>query len=78
MRIKEGIKIGGIADIVTLVIIVGLVMALIIAVVLPMIDDVSWTGKDVEGNVSNIGGYIKNLGEGKGDESLEWYIYAYD
>lgn len=38
-KIKNMLKKGGIADIVTLMIIVGLVIALIITVVLPMIED---------------------------------------
>lgn len=78
MKIKEGIKTGGVADIITLVIIVGLVIALIIAVVLPLVDDTMWTGKDVEGNVSNIGGFVRDLADGKDPDSLGWYEYAYD
>ena len=39
-KIKNMLKKGGVADIVTLMVIVGLVIALIIAVVLPMIDNV--------------------------------------
>jgi len=78
MNIREKIKIGGVADIVTVIVIVGLVIALIIATILPMVDDTSWTGKDIEGNVSNIGGYIQDLGDGKNPDALEWYIFAYD
>jgi hypothetical protein len=62
MKLKNLVKKGGVADIVTLMIIVGLVIALIIAVVLPMIEDASTAGNDNEQKLGGINAYTDNLG----------------
>ena len=61
---KNMLKKGGVADIVTLMIIVGLVIALIIAVVLPMVNSASRAGNSAEGNVQNTNGFIDQVGKG--------------
>ena len=62
MKLKNLVKKGGIADIVTLMIIVGLVIALIIAVVLPMINNASTAGQSNEDNISGINSFTDALG----------------
>ena len=63
-KIKSMLKKGGVADIVTLMIIVGLVIALIIAVVLPMINSASRSGDSAEINVKSTNTYIDQVGKG--------------
>ena len=63
-KIKNLVKKGGIADIVTLMIIVGLVIALIIAVVLPMIQQASDTGGEASANIGKTNSFITDLGKG--------------
>lgn len=77
MKLKNLVKKGGVADIVTLMIIVGLVIALIIAVVLPMIDDARNSGGDNDAMIGFTDGYIEGMagtygsyGEG-GDDAGE-------
>ena len=70
MKLKKLVKKGGVADIVTLMIIVGLVIALIIAVVLPMVRNVSDTGDDSERQVSGINKFTEDLASGKTGASL--------
>ena len=60
-KIKNMVKKGGVADIVTLMVIVGLVIALIIAVVLPMITQAQNAGGDNSGMISHTDSYIGNL-----------------
>ena len=62
MKLKNLVKKGGVADIVTLMIIVGLVIALIIAVVLPMINNASTAGQSNEDNISGINSFTDALG----------------
>ena len=62
MKLKNLVKKGGVADIVTLMIIVGLVIALIIAVVLPMINQASTAGGDNSENISGINSFTNALG----------------
>ena len=52
MKLKNLVKKGGIADIVTLMIIVGLVIALIIAVVLPMVRTARTAGGSAEEGIN--------------------------
>ena len=59
---KNMLKKGGVADIVTLMIIVGLVIALIIAVVLPMVNTASKSGESSESNINNANGFINDIG----------------
>ena len=61
-KIKNLVKKGGVADIVTLMVIVGLVIALIIAVVLPMVKSAEGTGSDNKSNLEGIDKYTENLG----------------
>ena len=63
-KIKNMLKKGGIADIVTLMVIVGLVIALIIAVVLPMVNSASDTGGEVKNNISGTNSFIQAIGQG--------------
>ena len=53
-KFKNMMKKGGIADIVTLMIIVGLVIALIITVILPMITDAEQRRTDNQSQASKI------------------------
>ena len=66
MKLKKLVKKGGIADIVTLMIIVGLVIALIIAVVIPMINDSTKRQEANEANMGMIDDYISGVMEGEG------------
>lgn len=72
-RFKNMVRKGGVADIVTLMVIVGLVIALIIAVVLPMVNSASRTGGEVKDNVTNTNSFITGLGQGSIQENP---IYA--
>ena len=69
MKLKKLVKKGGVADIVTLMIIVGLVIALIIAVVLPMIKSARNAGNDTESNIGGINSFTSAL-EGSGIPTL--------
>ena len=60
MKNWKKIKKGGIADIVTLMIIVGLVIALIIAVVIPMINDSTARQENNEANMGLIDTYVSD------------------
>lgn len=62
MKLKNLVKKGGVADIVTLMIIVGLVIALIIAVVLPMIKNVQGTGSKDGSQLKGLEAYTSNVG----------------
>lgn len=69
MKLKNLVKKGGVADIVTLMVIVGLVIALIIAVVLPMIRQAKSAGGDNSGMISGVNKFttdLKNTGGGYG------------
>lgn len=60
-KIKNMLQKGGVADIVTLMIIVGLVIALIIAVVLPIVRNSKGTGQENLNNLDYISGATDNL-----------------
>ena len=60
-KLKNMMKKGGVADIVTLMIIVGLVIALIIAVVLPMINSATNAGDDNSAQISGINAFTSDL-----------------
>lgn len=60
-KIKNMLKKGGVADVVTLMVIVGLVIALIIAVVLPMVRSTNETGTNVNTGLGTIGTQIDAL-----------------
>jgi len=60
-KIKNMVKKGGVADIVTLMIIVGLVIALIIAVVLPMITQSQQAGGDNSSMIGYTDSFIGSL-----------------
>jgi len=64
-KIKNMVKKGGVADIVTLMVIVGLVIALIIAVVLPMIQSASRTGGDNSERITDTKKFTDTLASGK-------------
>lgn len=67
MKLKNLVKKGGVADIVTLMIIVGLVIALIIAVVLPMIRQSRNAGGDNSEMISGVNHFtteLSNAGDG--------------
>lgn len=68
-KIKNLVKKGGVADIVTLMIIVGLVIALIIAVVLPMINQAKDAGGDNKGMINHTDTFISDLAETGGYEA---------
>lgn len=72
MKLKNLVKKGGVADIVTLMVIVGLVIALIIAVVLPMIRTASKTGRDNDEQVDGINTFIDDLGNGSTGDNLTY------
>ena len=63
MKLKNLVKKGGVADIVTLMIIVGLVIALIIAVVLPMIRQAKNAGGDNSEMISGTNQFTSDLAE---------------
>lgn len=63
-KLKNMVRKGGVADIVTLMVIVGLVIALIIAVVLPMVQQAGNTGGEVSANTTNTNSFITELGKG--------------
>lgn len=69
---KNMLKKGGVADIVTLMIIVGLVIALIIAVVLPMIRTASESGDDNDKRISGTENFIDDLAGGKTGDTLKY------
>ena len=69
---KNMLKKGGVADIVTLMIIVGLVIALIIAVVLPMIQTASRTGDDNDARIEGTNTFIDDLANGNVGDSLTY------
>ncbi len=60
-KIKNMLKKGGVADIVTLMIIVGLVIALIIAVVLPMVRQAKGAGGNNSGMISGTNQFTSDL-----------------
>ena len=62
-KIKNMLKKGGVADIITLMVIVGLVIALIIAVVLPMVNNAESSGDDRSTELTNIDTYTNTLGD---------------
>lgn len=64
-RFKNMVRKGGVADIVTLMVIVGLVIALIIAVVLPMVQQAGNTGGEVKENTNSTNDFITSLGKGE-------------
>lgn len=63
-KIKNMLKKGGVADIVTLMVIVGLVIALIIAVVLPMVRQARNAGGDNSEMISGINNFTTELAGG--------------
>lgn len=69
MKLKNLVKKGGVADIVTLMIIVGLVIALIIAVVLPMINKARSAGNNTGSDISGINSFTSAV-RGSGFPSL--------
>lgn len=70
MKLKNLVKKGGVADIVTLMIIVGLVIALIIAVVLPMIRQAKNAGGDNSGMISGTKAFTSSLASEGGGYGL--------
>lgn len=54
MKLKKLVKKGGVADIVTLIIIVGLVIALIVAFVVPWMNKTNESGRETTGNVNSV------------------------
>ena len=58
-KIKNMLKKGGVADIVTLMIIVGLVIALIVTVIIPTISDTEMRGSENVTNANAIDSAIK-------------------
>lgn len=60
-KIKNMVNKGGVADIVTLMIIVGLVVVLIIGVVLPMANKVENSGDTVQTDMDNLNSEFENL-----------------
>ncbi len=60
-RIKNMLKKGGIADIVTLMIIVGLVIALIVAVVLPIVKKANGSGSSAESGMGKASQAISSI-----------------
>lgn len=60
-KIKSMLKKGGVADIVTLMIIVGLVIALIIAVVLPIVNKSKTTANQDLTDMQNVDSEITSL-----------------
>lgn len=63
MKLKNLVKKGGVADIITLMVIVGLVIALIIAVVLPMIKTTEGTGDDNDAKMDAIDTFTNEIDE---------------
>ena len=63
-KIKNMLKKGGIADIVTLMIIVGLVIALIVAIIIPMINDASERAKTNEEQMADIDDAVETIVSG--------------
>ena len=72
MKLKRMLKKGGVADIVTLMVIVGLVIALIIAVVLPMIKNSQQAGVNTGEDL----GKIQNFTEGLADSAEDGFNSA--
>ena len=70
-KIKNMLKKGGIADIVTLMVIVGLVVALIIAVILPMTQDASMAGAENEERIGDINSFTDSLASGNVGSALD-------
>ena len=62
-KIKNMMKKGGIADIITIMVIVGLVIALIIAVVMPMITSTEGTASQNSKQMKNTNSMILNVGQ---------------
>ncbi len=71
MKLKNLVKKGGVADIVTLMIIVGLVIALIIAVVLPMIRQARNAGGDNSEMISGTNEFTSKLAEEGGGYDVD-------
>lgn len=71
MKLKNLVKKGGVADIVTLMIIVGLVIALIIAVVLPMIRQARNAGGDNKSMIEGTNQFTENLRNSGGGYGLD-------
>ena len=69
-KIKNLVKKGGVADIITLMVIVGLVIALIIAVVLPMVNSAEKSGDTREEELGAINTYTETLGSKSDVETL--------
>ena len=63
-KIRNMLKKGGIADIVTLMIIVGLVIALIVAVVIPIINDTSERANTNQTQMQKIDKAVNNAVKG--------------
>lgn len=63
MKLKRMLKKGGVADIVTLMIIVGLVIALIIAVVIPMTNDAVARKDANETNMGKIDDMVSDMAD---------------
>ena len=61
---KKSLKKGGVAEIVSLMIIVGIVLALIIAVVLPIVQDARETGNQNRKDQEQIRGSVEVGAEG--------------
>lgn len=70
-KIKNLVKKGGVADIITLMVIVGLVIALIIAVVLPMVRSTENAGDTREEEFEAISSFTDTLGNASDVEDLE-------
>lgn len=70
-NIKNKLKKGGVADIVTLMVIVGLVIALIIAVVLPMIQDASLAGAENDERIGDMNSFTDSLASGEVGNQLD-------
>ena len=63
-KIRNMLKKGGVADIVTLMIIVGLVIALIVAVIIPMINDATDRAKTNESQMSEVDTAVESIVSG--------------
>ena len=74
-KIKNLVKKGGVADVVTIIVIVGLVIALIMAVVIPLINKTEETESNREAEIGAVDTYVNSRVEsaiGFGEEEEEW------
>ena len=60
---KKSLKKGGVGDVVTLIIIIGLALALIVAVVVPMINNSNVTGQTAATDMGEIDDNIAAISE---------------